>query len=148
MFQGETGQHHVKRCLGKGIWRAAQVDDRELVEVGEWHRRRVDVGPDQAFNPWPEAAQRRDAAAARVEDRDPTRSPLLGRADRVIERLADEGTDRGPDAQPRKKGEPPGLVHAYRAVEVAASVMPWASSQRSASIAALQPSPAAVTACR
>ena len=36
----------------------------------------------------------------------------------------------------------------YQAVAVAASVMPWASSQRSASIAALQPSPAAVTAWR
>ena len=36
----------------------------------------------------------------------------------------------------------------YQAVAVAASVMPWASSQRSASIAALQPSAAAVTACR
>ena len=36
----------------------------------------------------------------------------------------------------------------YQAVVVAASVMPWASSQRSASMAALQPSPAAVTAWR
>ena len=36
----------------------------------------------------------------------------------------------------------------YQAVAVAASVIPWASSQRSASMAALQPSPAAVTACR
>src|SRR6476620_6050600 len=34
----------------------------------------------------------------------------------------------------------------YQAVAVAASVMPWASGQRSASIAALQPAPAAVTA--
>ena len=37
---------------------------------------------------------------------------------------------------------------AYQAVAVAASVIPCASSQRSASIAALQPSAAAVTACR
>ena len=36
----------------------------------------------------------------------------------------------------------------YQAVAVDTSVMPWASSQRSASIAALQPSAAAVTACR
>ena len=36
----------------------------------------------------------------------------------------------------------------YQAVAVAASVIPWASSQRSASMAALQPSPAAVTAWR
>ena len=36
----------------------------------------------------------------------------------------------------------------YQAVAVAASAMPWDSSQRSASIAALQPSPAAVTAWR
>ena len=36
----------------------------------------------------------------------------------------------------------------HQAVAVAASVMPWASSQRSASIAALQPSAAAVTAWR
>ena len=36
----------------------------------------------------------------------------------------------------------------YQAVAVVASEMPSASSQRSASIAALQPSAAAVTACR
>ena len=36
----------------------------------------------------------------------------------------------------------------YQAVAVACSVMPWASSQRSASIAALQPSAAAVMAWR
>ena len=38
-------------------------------------------------------------------------------------------------------------AHPYQAVVVAASVMPWDSSQRSASMAALQPSAAAVTAC-
>ena len=44
---------------------------------------------------------------------------------------------RGPPASP-----------SYQAVAVAASVMPSASSQRSASMAALQPSAAAVTAWR
>ena len=47
---------------------------------------------------------------------------------------------------PPPRGKPCGRP--YQAVAVAASVIPWASSQRSASMAALQPSPAAVTAWR
>ena len=50
-----------------------------------------------------------------------------------------------PARRPRGAGA---RARAYQAVAVAASVMPWASSQRSASMAALQPSPAAVTAWR
>ena len=52
-----------------------------------------------------------------------------------------------PDAAGHGAG-PPARERHYQAVAVAASVMPWASSQRSASMAALQPSPAAVTAWR
>jgi len=48
--------------------------------------------------------------------------------------------------RPRRRAAPP--AEPYQAVRVATSVMPWASSQRSASMAALQPSAAAVTACR
>ena len=108
----------------------------------------MDVGAHEPVDPWPERAQCRDPPAARVERRDRARPALLGGVDRVVERLVDERSDRRPDPQPREEGKTPGFGHSYQAVEVAASVMPWASSQRSASMAALQPSPAAVTACR
>ena len=74
--------------------------------------------------------------------------PRLGGSDRVIERLVHEAADGRADSQPGQEGEAPGFGHPYQAVAVAASMMPWASSQRSASMAALQPSAAAVTACR
>ena len=51
-------------------------------------------------------------------------------------------TGLAPAACATERGRP------YQAVRVATSVMPWASSQRSASMAALQPSAAAVTAGR
>jgi hypothetical protein len=116
--------------------------------VGERDRRLVDVGADQAIDARSERAQSRDPSASRVERRHGSRRPPLGRPDGAVKRLVYEGSDGWVDPQPLQEGEPPGLRHTYQAVEVAASVMPCASSQRSASIAALQPSAAAVTAWR
>ncbi len=102
----------------------------------------------------PIRAKERDDLAGRLA------APLLGDGDEIAGRAAAErathaaaaapsatttgaarcgSTRRGPGAPARER---------HQAVAVAASVIPWASSQRSASMAALQPSAAAVTACR
>ena len=108
----------------------------------------MDVGADQSTNSRTEGAQRGDAPAASVQGSDRARPALFCGTDRVVKRFVHERSDRRPDPQPVQEGEAPGLGHSYQAVEVAASVIPSASSQRSASMAALQPSPAAVTAWR
>ena len=85
------------------------------------------------------AAVRRGAGARPDRMRD-------GRpGDRLVQRDADQRLDGRLDAEAGQEVE---ASRSYHAVAVAASVMPCDSSQRSASIAALQPSAAAVTACR
>ena len=59
-----------------------------------------------------------------------------------------DGGRRPPGCCAARRGAPRLAGTPYQAVAVVASLIPWASSQRSASIAALQPSPAAVTAWR
>ena len=108
----------------------------------------MDVRTDQAGDPWTEGAEGRDPAAARVERRYRPGRARFGHFDGAFQRLVDQAPDGGLDPQPGQQGESPGFGHPHQAVEVTASVMPCASSQRSASIAALQPSAAAVTAWR
>ena len=148
MLQREVRQDDVEGFTGESVRRTAQVDDRELVEVGERRGRLVDVRADEAIDARSERPQCRNPAAAGIEHRDRARRSSLGGGDGTVERLVNQGSERRADPQPGQEGEAPSLSHAYQAVEVAASVMPWASSQRSASMAALQPSPAAVTAWR
>lgn len=108
----------------------------------------MDVGSDESPDPRPERPQRGYAAAPGIERGNRTERPPLSSRDRLIERRLNQYSDRWIDPEPWQEGEAPGLGHPHQAVEVAASVIPCASSQRSASIAALQPSAAAVTAWR
>ena len=90
-----------------------------------------------------------------------TTAPTYGRKNaairRIVRPLRSGETGGRSDAPPRMKRPPPpprkvidaSLVRpAYQAAAVLSSTTPTDSSQRSASIAALQPSPAAVTAWR
>ena len=117
----------------------------------------MDVRPDEAADPGTVGDQRGDTSAAGVEDRQRGQATGPRRAGRP--RLArrprpgrpDDVAERGRDAQAWQDREPAALGHEPGLPAVARSppaTMPRASSQRSASIAALAPSPAAVTAWR
>ena len=65
---------------GNAVGRAAQVDDGELVEVGERLRRLVDIDADQPIDATAEGLQVRHPAAAGVERRDAGRRLARDRA--------------------------------------------------------------------
>ena len=101
----------------------------------------------------------RDLAPVGPEERDDPAerraAPLLGTALEVARGRREAAGPAAPPPLPRgmarrrRRGEVMGAAAVrYQAVAVDASAMPSASSQRSASMAALQPSPAAVTAWR
>ena len=152
MLEREARQDQVERAGCERVARPAQVDDCELIEVWEGLIGCVDVRPDQPPDPRTERAELGDAPAACVEDGDRPPRPIdtgLSVGDRVVERRLDQARDGRRDTEAFDDRLAALGRHAvYQAVAVAASVIPCASSQRSASIAALQPSPAAVTACR
>ena len=108
----------------------------------------MDVGSHEPLDPGPELAQRGDTPAAGIEDRDDTDERTSASAMAESSALRTRTLDGRFDAQPGAARESRGFGHPYQAVAVAASVIPSASSQRSASMAALQPSAAAVTAWR
>ena len=92
---------------------------------------------------------------SRIATRTTATWPRYGRKNATIRRMrvaASLARDRRDVALAHQPGAGPApwKCHdrAYQAVSVLASVMPCDSSQRSASIAAMQPSPAAVTAWR
>ena len=150
VLDGEAREDDVERRGRERRAVRAEVDRGELIEVGQRaRRRRMDVGADEACDAGPEGLQLRDTAAAGVEDREPTGLEAGRGVKRRLELALDDLGGRRPDAQPGKDREPAALPgwH-YQAVAVDVSAMPCDSSQRSASIAALQPSPAAVTAWR
>ena len=146
MLHREARQDHVERARREGIGLRAQVDRRELVQVGQGVRRRcMDVRADEPSDTRSVGGQGRCAAAACVQ-----RDDLLGRSRRPRERPVQGFVDQFPcgrsDSTPGKDRRSAGSPH--HAVAVLASVTPCDSSQRSASMAAFEPSPAAVTACR
>ena len=148
MLHREVRQHDLERAFGERCAVAAQVDGRELVEIGERRRRGMDVDANEAIDPVAERDQRRRPSATGVEHRDvPGRARRRG-IDRRPECSLQTRGDRRLDAEPLDQVVASSLRGGHQAVAVAASVMPCDSSQRSASMAALQPSAAAVTACR
>ena len=146
----EGRERQVEGPFGKGVGVAAQVGDVELVEPFEGACRLVDVHADEPADALPERAQLAEPAAARVE----RRGASVG--ERLVKPLLDDVLRGRYETQaprdPRIGGNCGGAVGLLRdrhhAVAVADWLMPSLSSQRSASIAALQPSPAAVTAWR
>jgi hypothetical protein len=118
-----------------------------------WHgprRRFVEIDTDDPAEAWSVPGEDGLSPAAGIERVHHgvagTSISGLGPGDHVVHSIPDDLGDRGPEAQSREEAvTAPGAHHA---VAVAASVMPSDSSQRSASMAALQPSPAAVIACR
>ena len=97
------------------------------------------------------AGQGGAAAAAGIEDHDRGRRSALGRARRLgaSERPAEGRADQVACAQLKPEPTECRLAAiAHQAAVAGASTAPCSSSQRSASIAALQPSPAAVMAWR
>ena len=169
VLDGERAERQVERPGSEGITVAAQVDRRELVEVGRRRRRRrVEVDPDEAADAGAEPRQRRGPTAARVEHGERAtatsrraaiaRDGLLDRlgaprdrlgALRVRQGALEHPAQRRPDA---RTGAPPredGLPRGHQpAATTAGAASACSSSQRSASMAARQPSPAAVTAWR
>ncbi len=151
MLDREGREDHVEGLGRKRIAIDAQVDGRELVQVGERARfRGMDVGADEALDPGPISLQVRDPAAARVEDGDARAvtvpCPRLTSVERLIERRGHQLIGRRGLARIGQDREASRLRGIHHAPAVVASLIPSDSSQRSASMAALQPSAAAVTA--
>ncbi len=123
---------------------AAEVGAHERVQVG--HRaggRIVQIGAGEPADPVTVAPQGRAHATAGVQH---VWCPAVrqGAGFEVGEGLVEKGGAKVREGGSRTGDfEEAGL---HQAVAVAASAMPCDSSQRSASMAALQPSPAAVTA--
>ena len=138
MLHGEVRQDHVEGRRRERGRIGTQVDGGELVEVGERARkRRVDIGADESGDAGAEVAEGGSAPAAGVQDGDAARRCTgLSGGDRLLEQAPNQLVDVG-----RSSG-------AHHADAVLASAIPCDSSHRSASIAARQPSPAAVTAWR
>ena len=72
MLEREARQDQVERARCERVARSAQVDDRELIEVGEGLIRCVDIRAYQPPDPRTERAELGDAPATCVEDRDQT----------------------------------------------------------------------------
>ena len=70
MLEGEVRQHHVERVIRERSTRATQVDQHELIEVGERWVRSVQVDADEASDTRAESDQGRLAPASSVEDGD------------------------------------------------------------------------------
>ncbi len=128
----------------------AEVGDEELVDVGTLVAWRMDVDADETPDPGPNRSEGRPLAAPGIEgDEGPSGGRRLDPVEGGLEPLAKEGAE-APLGRRAVSSVAVGSVPrvAHHAVAVAASTMPRDSSQRSASMAALQPSPAAVTAWR
>ncbi len=79
VLEREARQDEIERAIGKSAGIGAQVDDRELVEMGQGSARLVDVGANQAGDPRPEGAEGGDTAATGVECGDGSRRALSRR---------------------------------------------------------------------
>ena len=166
VLHGEGAEHDVEGRRREGVRARAQVRRDELVEVGERAlHRRVDVDADKPADSAPVRRKRRMPAAAGVEGDDhrgavgarrveTRRAGGLGVADGIIEGGAEDLGETRREAQPPERRLAAARARlvagatAHHADAVTASTIPCSSSQRSASIAARQPSPAATTAWR
>jgi hypothetical protein len=142
----ERRQRHIETGVGERVAVPAQVRDRELVEPRQRHGGRVDIDAHEPRDAGPERNELTEAAAARVEGRGVTVGECLVQEPR--DHLVGGRPQPEPWQDPDTRRRPCGRRGRHQAVAVADSAIPWDSSHRSASMAALQPSPAAVTAWR
>ncbi len=145
MLEREGAVDDVEAPWWERIGLAAQVGDAELVEPLEWLIRFMEIHTGEPADPRPERRQHAPATARGVEA-----GGVCG-GDRLVEPLSDDLAGGGAPVQPPSQpigaaAWSPAAIH--HAVAVAASAIPWDSSHLSASMAALHPSAAAVTAWR
>jgi hypothetical protein len=126
-----------------------RVDEAEQARDEDGHEDHEDlepVGPEEVEDP-PDRLPATLLRDRREVARHPaTEEAAVAAAPTAATSAAAPATTAASDPAGHGAGRPARKAH--QAVAVAASVMPWASSQRSASMAALQPSAAAVTAWR
>jgi hypothetical protein len=107
VLEREARQHHVEGLLGKAVSGRAEVDDCELVEVGERHRGLVDVRTHHPVDPRTEATERGDPSAPGIEGSNRAGRPLLGAGNRLVKRAMDQRSNRWIDPEPGQEGKTP-----------------------------------------